>query len=103
LYAYNVRNISAIANQPANRIQPGQTYEISGKVPLEVWSERSTYPGQATLTMTTETAVWWQTLDPITGTDEDTDGQPVERYTIENTTINNLKMTISNNSRMRPE
>ena len=103
LYAYNIRNISATANQPANRIQPGATYEISAKVPLEVWSERSTYPGQATLSLSTETEVYWQEIDPITGTDQKPDGQPANRYPIKGTTVDNIKMTISNNSRMRPE
>ena len=95
-YGYNVRNISAVANQPASRIQPGETYEISGKVPLEVWSERSTYPGQAYLSIDTETEVWWQEIDPVTGADGN-------KFRITNTTVDNLKMTISNNSRMRPE
>jgi len=103
LYAYNVRNISATGNRPANQLEPGATYDISGKVPLEVWSERSTYPGQAYLDITSETEVYWQEIDPITGTGQKPNGEPTNRYAIAGTTVDNLKMTISNNSRMRPE
>jgi len=98
-YGYNVRNISAVANQPANRIQPGGTYEISGKVPLEVWSERSTYPGQATLSLDSDYGVTWVL------TDDDGNPRPPESqyYHPLSVTFTDLKMSISNNSRMRPE
>jgi hypothetical protein len=90
LYGYNVRNISAVASLNSNQLQPGGTYEISGKVPLEVWSERSTYPGQATLNIQSRDSVTWQRS-------EEEYSHPLD------VEFTNLKMMISNNSRMRPE
>jgi hypothetical protein len=93
LYGYNVRNISSGASLNADRLQPGGTYEISGKVPLEVWSERSTYPGQATLSVAGSDyllSVTWQRYE------EDYSHPLRVEFT-------DLKISISNNSRMRPE
>ena len=103
LYGYDVRKISAGATQPATKIRPGETYELMGRVPLEVWSKRGTYPGQAVLELSTLGSVTWQTIDPITGTDKQPNGQPAPRFAIENTEFTDLKMTISNNSRMKEE
>jgi hypothetical protein len=98
LYGYNVRNITCGANRKASALAPGQTYEISGKVPIEVWSERSTYPGQAFMNLNSDLGgVTWIL------TDEDGNPQSDGYYHPLGVTYSDLKMTISNNSRMRPE
>ena len=95
LYAYNIRNINSGASLNPSQLQPGGTYKLTGKVPLEVWSERSTYPGQATLSLDSDQGVTWVVVN--------NNGNPTGYYHSLEVTFTDLKMTISNNSRMRPE
>ena len=94
LYLHNVRKIATSANRKPSELQPGQVYELTGKVPLEVWSERSTYPGQATLSLSKEFGLSWVKVDE--------DGKPINVNFV-TPIYADLKLMISNNSRMRPE
>ena len=102
LYGYNVRKISAGDTLNGNRLQPGGTYKLTGRVPIEVWSERSTYPGQAYLDIETSDLVRWQTYYLDTGDIIDEDGQPTYAHPL-SVEFTDLKITISNNSRMKEE
>ena len=102
LYAYNLRKISTGARLNSDQMSPGGTYEISGQIPLDVWSGRSTYPGQADMNINTNYQVNWQLYYEDTGDIYEPDGQPTFRHPLQ-VTITDIKMSISNNSRMREE
>jgi hypothetical protein len=102
LYKSYQRSITCGSSLGSNELQPGGTYKLTGKVPIEVWSERSTYPGQAYMNVGSTSTVRWQRYYQDTGDIYEPDGQPTYSHPL-TAEFTDLKISISNNSRMRPE